>query len=53
MKETVTIDAIFGMPIQQLMEMEKAELQQLLFRCELLCRWLRGVLRLKSKQEGQ
>jgi hypothetical protein len=44
------IESIFGMPIRQLLEMDEIEIRQLLAKAELLCRWLRGVLRLKTKK---
>jgi len=44
------IESIFGMSIRQLLEMDEIEIRQLLAKAELLCRWLRGVLRLKTKK---
>ena len=45
-----SIDAVFGTPVGQLLEMDEQQIRQLLAKAELLCRWLRGVLRLKTKK---
>ncbi len=47
-----TLNEIFDTPVGQLLEMEETELRNLLTKAELLCRWLRGVLRLKSNKKG-
>ncbi|MCK5751058.1 MAG: hypothetical protein KAH44_32880 [Oricola sp.] len=43
---------IFDTPVGQLIEMDETELRNLLSKAELLCRWLRGVLRLKTSKSG-
>jgi hypothetical protein len=48
--EKKSLDAIFGTPVGQLLEMDEAELRRLLAKAELLCRWLRGALRLNTKK---
>lgn len=50
--EKQSLDAIFGTPVGQLLEMDEAELRRLLAKAELLCRWLRGALRLNTKKGG-
>ena len=47
-----SIDAVFGTPVGQLLEMDETELRRLLTKAELVCRWLRGALRLKN-QKGE
>ena len=44
---------IFEMPAGQLLEMDESEIRNLLRKAELLCRWLRGVLRLKTTKSGE
>lgn len=53
MTQSPPLDSIFGTPVGQLMEMDETELRALLAKAELLCRWLRGVLRLKAKKGGK
>lgn len=48
--EKPTLESVFGTPVGQLLEMDETEIRQLLAKAELLCRWLRGVLRLKTKK---
>ncbi len=50
--EKQSLDAVFGTPLGQLLEMDETELRQLLAKAELVCRWLRGALRLKAKKGG-
>lgn len=51
---TKTLPDLFDVPVGQLIDMEEIEIRKLLAKAELLCRWLRGVLRLQaSKQGGQ
>jgi len=45
-----SIDAVFGTPVGQLLEMDETELRRLLAKAELVCRWLRGALRLKTQK---
>ena len=48
-----SIDDVFGTPVGQLLEMDEPELRRLLAKAELVCRWLRGALRLKTKKGGK
>ncbi|QQR69210.1 MAG: hypothetical protein IPI58_00555 [Alphaproteobacteria bacterium] len=48
--EKPSLESVFGTPVGQLLEMDEIEIRQLLAKAELLCRWLRGVLRLKTKK---
>jgi hypothetical protein len=48
-----SLDAVFGTPVGQLLEMDETELRQLLTKAELVCRWLRGALRLKAQKGGK
>ena len=43
-----SIDAVFGTPVVQLLEMDETELRRLLEDPELVCRLLRGALLLKT-----
>jgi hypothetical protein len=52
MNNSPPLDAVFGTPVGQLLEMDETEIRTLLAKAELLCRWLRGVLRLKTKREA-
>ena len=45
-----SIDAVFGTPVGQLLEMDESELRRLLAKAELVCRWLRGALRMKTQK---
>ena len=49
---TKTLHEIFDVPVGQLIEMDETEIRNLLTKAELLCRWLRGVLRLKANKKG-
>lgn len=50
--EKHSLDAVFGTPVGRLLEMDETELRQLLAKAALVCRWLRGALRLKTKKGG-
>lgn len=50
MGNSPSLDAVFGTPVGQLLEMDETELRQLLAKAELVCRWLRGALRLKTQK---
>ena len=50
MNDAPTLNTVFDAPVGQLLEMDEQQLRQLLAKAELLCRWLRGVLRLKTKK---
>ena len=52
MNDSPSLDAIYGTPVGQLLEMDETELRRLLAKAELVCRWLRGALRLKAKKGG-
>lgn len=49
MTHSPPLDSVFGTPVGKLLDMDETELRALLVKAELLCRWLRGVLRLKAK----
>ncbi len=53
MTDSPSLDTVFGTPVGQLLEMDETEIRSLLAKAELLCRWLRGVLRLKTKKGGK
>jgi hypothetical protein len=48
-----SLDAVFGTPVGQLLEMDETELRRLLDKTELVCRCLRGALRLKTQTGGK
>ncbi len=50
MSDTRSLEAVFGTPVGQLLEMDEIELRHILAKAELLCRWLRGALRLKARK---
>jgi len=50
MGNSPSLDAVFGTPVGQLLEMDETELRRLLAKAELVCRWLRGALRLKTQK---
>ena len=52
MNDSPSLDAVYGTPVGQLLEMDETELRRLLEKAELVCRWLRGALRLKAKKGG-
>ncbi len=52
MNDAPTLDTVFGTPMGQLLEMDETEIRQFLAKAELLCRWLRGALRLRTKKGG-
>ena len=45
-----SLDAVYSTPVGQLLEMDETELRRLLAKAELVCRWLRGALRLKTQK---
>ena len=50
MSDPHSLETVFGTPVGQLLEMDETELRQILTKAELLCRWLRGALRLKARK---
>ena len=48
--EKPSLESVFSTPVGQLLDMGEAEIRQLLAKAELLCRWLRGTLRLKTRK---
>ena len=45
-----SLESVFNLTVEQLLEMDPAELRHLLAKVEILCRWLRGTLHLKTKK---
>lgn len=48
---TKTLKEIFDTPVEQLLEMEEADLSKALRKAELLVSWLRGISNLKSHNQ--
>lgn len=47
-----TLHDVFHMPIGQLEALDEHEIRHLIIKAELLCLWLQGVLRLKTRVGG-
>lgn len=45
-----SLDAIYTTPVGQLLELDETELRRLLAKSELIARWLRGALKLKTQK---
>jgi hypothetical protein len=45
------LESAFRMPIRRLLELDEAQIHQLLTQADFMGRWLRGVLRLKPRKE--
>lgn len=43
-----SLDAVYTTPVGQLLELDETELRRLLAKAELIARWLRGALKLKT-----
>ncbi len=52
MRDSSSLDAVYGMSIGQLLDMEEPDIRRLLNKAELVCNWLRGALQLKTKNGG-
>ncbi len=50
MSDSPSLDAVYSTPVGQLLEVDETELRRLLAKAELVCRWLRGALRLKNQK---
>jgi hypothetical protein len=45
-----SLDAVYTTPVGQLLELDETELRRLLAKAELIARWLRGALKLKTQK---
>lgn len=45
-----SLDAVYTTPVGQLLDLDEVELRRLLAKAELIARWLRGALKLKTKK---
>ncbi len=50
MSNSPSLDTVYSTPVGQLLEMDETELRRLLTKAELVCRWLRGALKLKTQK---